>query len=848
MHRHPLLVRILVAGAVALAVSMPVGAAVDVEVTNGSKVIGSIVPESAPDRLSFDVPDGARLTVIVKGKRVKGGATPRATFRLLDDEGREVPGAGTTPRGTTGAILRKFAIPAAGTYAIEVSAQAGDRGDYQAKIKWKSPKRVDRDVALGTVPVVVRIPFETGAIATITLAPARGSLARPRLLRIVPAVGGDAIEIPQPSATATKQKVKKLHFAMGGAHDFVVANEGAPGDVRLRVSTKPPKVNRLPISLPRSAIALSAMTRGVAFGRVVSGVGGVVMIADDDASDLSGAEIRVPAGALRAATSMVVASSRTFDGLPDGVRQVGSAILIAPIGQRLESPATVTLPFTSSAFGGDFSTLVVASRDARGRVRVSKIAPMIDTPSGATPISTVSFAVEQGGEYAVVGVPPPVRSDLNGDGVSDYVYSDLSASVGVSNRLVVVFGSRDFSTRAIGSQDVVLVEAQQDTVFGQAWTTGDVNGDGIADLVVSDRQSTGLTGNVYVFFGGPNFSGTVNPRIDADVVLRGPVTGARFGSSVAVGDLVGDGTADIAVSALHVGFGSSMPDVTVFEGGKSLASGASPVARVAGPVALNDESFGGRLAIADVTGDGRADLLISAARANAPGPVGDVFSEGAVYVFAGPVTFDEALRADADVTLVGTSVAESFGAKMIVGDVTGDGVADIIVSTRPFALVPNDVLVFAGGVALADTDTSGARLVIRGIDGIVTKRFGESLVVIDIDADGVDDLVIGDSVLPTADAFRGGVAVFLGGATLSSGTILDADQIIRSTVDGSTFGHAVDAVDVTGDGKPELLVRTFARGGNTGRFESEAFVYRGGVLPGSTDAAADFVLTGLLAE
>ncbi len=131
--------------------------------------------------------------------------------------------------------------------------------------------------------------------------------------------------------------------------------------------------------------------------------------------------------------------------------------------------------------------------------------------------------------------------------------------------------------------DLTLVSASAGDNFGRCvGQAGDVNGDGLADLVVGAplNDAGGIdAGRAYVYFGGPGVNAT------ADVILTGEAAGEQFGFSVATaGDVNGDGFADLIAGAhLNDVRGTDAGRAYVYFGGPG--SGAQPDLTLTGATA-----------------------------------------------------------------------------------------------------------------------------------------------------------------------------------------------------------------------------------------------------------------------
>lgn len=186
-----------------------------------------------------------------------------------------------------------------------------------------------------------------------------------------------------------------------------------------------------------------------------------------------------------------------------------------------------------------------------------------------------------------------------------------------------------------GEEDLRVVGEDSLDYLGEM-TTGDVNADGIPDPIIgaSGYDVIGTlpiadAGAVYVIFGSPNLSGTLDLNDhgeSADIVIYGSQEEGYAGHTVASGDLNGDGYTDIVIGADPLSY-----DGRLYTGAVYVIHGPITQA-LTSPIYLSDtqwvgltiygaaayDRFGRGLAVGDVNGDGVDDLVVGAYRADGP--------------------------------------------------------------------------------------------------------------------------------------------------------------------------------------------------------------------------------------
>lgn len=305
--------------------------------------------------------------------------------------------------------------------------------------------------------------------------------------------------------------------------------------------------------------------------------------------------------------------------------------------------------------------------------------PVLDGSTPGFPANAPSMFANFG--WAVAGM-----DDVNGDGVPDVAVGAPFQQVGglFDVGRVFVFSGRNGRLLDVVDNPGTAPEQVEGGSFGWALTTvGDLNGDGVRDLAVGAPTVQGprSQGRAFVFSGATG---------DALRVLDNPTAPtssnffAFFGGSVAgVGDLNGDGVEDVAVGAPDQDGGRGR--VYVYSGVLAADGSTVVLGELRNPVTTNGGSFGDALAlVGDVDGDGVADLAVGAPRQTRNGVVG----VGQVFVFAGTAAVSGGMFSAVPVRTLDTpnatpNINTLFGSALAaVGDVNGDGFADLAIGAR----------------------------------------------------------------------------------------------------------------------------------------------------------------------
>ena len=440
--------------------------------------------------------------------------------------------------------------------------------------------------------------------------------------------------------------------------------------------------------------------------------------------------------------------------------------------------------------------------------------------------------------------------DINGDGIDDFAIGATGVGDTSQGAVYIVFGTTsgfaaDVSLSTLNGTNRFQVnggEYLQDFVGTSVAAAGDVNGDGIDDLIIGASGADpdgGGSGAAYVLFGKNT---ALDGEFDADIAtsslngatgfqISGTTTLAGVGVSVGGGgDFNGDGIADLIVGgnqadgyrgAAYVIFGtaSGFPgniDVANLAGTNGFKIAAANAYDAVGTSVAN---------AGDINGDGIDDLIVGARGVDSNGS-----NAGAAYIvfgkntavegdFAATVTVDS-LNGATGFRVAGLEANDRLGVSVdSAGDVNGDGIDDFIVGAYgltnnggAFVVFGRDTSVtgnFAASFSAGDLDgTNGFR-----IDGEAPNDgFGFRVAGMgDVNGDGFDDIGVGAYGQDPNGSGSGAVYIILGrgafGATVSLATLDGSDGFqISGEAAGDQTRNVAGRGDFNNDGVADILV------------------------------------------
>src|SRR5688572_11678643 len=229
--------------------------------------------------------------------------------------------------------------------------------------------------------------------------------------------------------------------------------------------------------------------------------------------------------------------------------------------------------------------------------------------------------------------------------------------------------------------------------------------------------------------------------------------------------------------------------------------------------AVSQDNTGRAVAFGDLDGDGFRDIIIGSIGVDGSGAT--IPNSGAVDIVWGDTRVNlgasKDLLTDSDIRIEGADTGDQVGVFVVAGDFDGDGLDDLAMAASLADGPGNiraecgDIYIYYGRARAAWSginNVSQRDVIVYGADA--GDNSGISLAVGDIDADGVDDLIIGGSGMDGAANGRvgaGGLHIRWGGPRPENGAVDLGSVVLLDGADaGDLTGRSVGSGDLDGDG------------------------------------------------
>ncbi len=382
--------------------------------------------------------------------------------------------------------------------------------------------------------------------------------------------------------------------------------------------------------------------------------------------------------------------------------------------------------------------------------------------------------------------------DLNNDGIDDLIIGSYNANLNGEKigKVSIVFGRKIFDKSVINLNDESVYNVygeESGSNFGISTLVYDINSDGIMDLIVgapnASIPNSDYQGKVYIYLGEDEN----NLAFKLSAILNGHSKNGKFGSNIIAGDLNGDLSNELIISAHREDFENKKEcgAVYIYNMNGLYQENWDLVSSIAG--SLDYEWFGFQNIVSDINNDGFIDLISSSF------PFASNQRKGKLSVFYGEKDMFEKDEIEVSRVFEKEIASNLLGASLIAEDIFSSG-NKAIISGAP-------------GISYPESDDSGVVFLWNEEESPIVfygempdDWFGYRIKVLDFNDDGIKDIIVGAKYADSEKMINNGKAyLFFGSENGFKSKILnlnDTDKTEKFIKRGEMIALIIDEFQI----------------------------------------------------